>query len=137
MIELKKEFTTRELRQFGALVWPAFCGMIGWLCWSRGDWPNVAIAIWALGGVGAVVGVHWPAAIAPVYRALLLATFPIGWVMTHLVLGVLYYLIVTPIGLIRRALGVDALERRLDPTAATYWVPHRSAHDAQRYFRQY
>ena len=48
------------------------------------------------------------------------AVFPIGWVVSHLLLGVVYFLVLTPIGLTLRALGRDPLERRFDQSASSY-----------------
>ena len=62
---------------------------------------------------------------------------PIGWTISHAVLALLYYLLFTPIGLIIRLFGRDPMQRRLDRSAATYWVPHNQDRDAGRYFRQF
>jgi hypothetical protein len=136
MLELKTTFTTRELRQFAGIWFPLFCGMVGFFCW-RWEWTVAAYVIWAIGAALGIIGVLFPAVIRPVYRGLLLATFPIGWVMSHVILGVVYYLVMTPIGLIMRLLGRDPMERRLDRTAATYWVPRQQVTNVERYFRQF
>lgn len=137
MIELKKDFTPRELRQFALFVWPAFCGMAGWLIWRQTGIGGLPLAFCLLGVAGAVVGVLWPFAVRPVCQGMHLAPFPIGWAMSHLVLGALYYCILTPIGLLLRLAGRDLLTRKLDPAASTYWVPHAMPGDAERYFRQH
>jgi hypothetical protein len=63
--------------------------------------------------------------------------FPIGWTVSHVLLAVTYYLVLTPIGLIMRAVGRDPMRRRLDPEAKSYWIEHRPDRDPSRYFRQY
>jgi hypothetical protein len=59
-------------------------------------------------------------------------------VVSHVVLAIVYYLVVTPIGLVMRLVGYDAMKRRFDGEATTYWV-HRpdNAADAKSYFRQF
>ena len=48
-----------------------------------------------------------------------------------------YYLVLTPIGLIRRISGRDPLHRRFDRDADSYWIARKPASDTKRYFRQY
>jgi hypothetical protein len=58
-------------------------------------------------------------------------------VVSHILLAVVYFGIVTPIGLIMRLAGRDALGLKRDPNATTYWVPHAMPKDSRRYFRQF
>jgi hypothetical protein len=52
-------------------------------------------------------------------------------------LAVVLYLVLTPIGWALRLLGRDPLARGFDPDASSYWTPHRSAARIDRYFRQF
>jgi hypothetical protein len=61
---------------------------------------------------------------------------PIGLVVSELMLIVLYFGVITPIAFLMRVAGRDPLDRSIDRAAATYWVQHREAGDASRYFRQ-
>ena len=65
------------------------------------------------------------------------AIFPIGWVVSHLAMAAVYYVAVTPIGLVMRLVGRDPMERQLDRERATYWVERTRDGDADRYFRQF
>jgi membrane protein required for beta-lactamase induction len=47
----------------------------------------------------------------------------LAWINARIILTVVFYLILTPVGLVRRLMGYDPLNRRLDPNAATYHVP--------------
>ena len=51
------------------------------------------------------------------------AAFPIGRTISHVPIAALYYLVVTPKGLARWPFGRDALARRFDPDAHSYWTP--------------
>ena len=48
-----------------------------------------------------------------------------------------YFLVITPIGLAMRLAGRDLMSRRFDPGAESYWLPHKADKDAGRYFRQF
>lgn len=71
------------------------------------------------------------------YRNWILAALPIGWTISHILLGIVFYGVITPIGLIMRALGRDSMERAFDPAATTYWVRREEVTDPARYFRQF
>jgi hypothetical protein len=43
-------------------------------------------------------------------------------IVTPVVMGVVFFAVVTPVALILRVLGKDPLRLKLDPTAATYWI---------------
>ena len=63
------------------------------------------------------------------------AAYPIGWLVSHMMLAVIYYLVITPMGLVARMFGWDPIQRS-KPQAKTNWVEHRSDADPSRYFRQ-
>ena len=72
-----------------------------------------------------------------VYVGLSCAAFPVGFVVSHVVMVLVYYGVVTPIGLVMRLLGHDPMHRGFDRDAATYWVERPAVHDPKRYFRQF
>jgi hypothetical protein len=62
------------------------------------------------------------------------AVFPIGWVMSHAILILAYFLILTPIGWLMRFFH-DPMQRSFDRDSKSYWLPWESS-DSERYFRQ-
>jgi hypothetical protein len=136
MLELKTTFSTKELRWFAGLWFPLFCGMIGLFCWRVGG-TVIAYVIWSVGVGLSLIGLILPPIIKPVYQGLMLVTFPIGWMMSHVVLALVYFLVMTPIGLFMRLFGRDPMQRQIDRMAATYWVPRQPVTNFERYFRQF
>jgi hypothetical protein len=65
------------------------------------------------------------------------AAYPIGWVMSHVLLGIIYYGLFTPVGRLMRLFGYDPMERRFDGAAASYWVEREPIRDPSSYFRQF
>ena len=63
--------------------------------------------------------------------------YPLGWVVGHLLLAILYFAVVTPIGLALRLAGRDPMNRRFDDQSSTYWRSHRPPDDDTSYYRQY
>lgn len=64
------------------------------------------------------------------------AAYPLGWVVSHLALAGVYYLVFTPAGWLLRRFGHDPLQRQFDPRAASYWQRRPPAPRAAAYFRQ-
>jgi hypothetical protein len=124
----------RMLRQFAVLWLLVWSGLAVWQ-WSHGHstWAMVlgAVAL-AFGPIGLVK----PEAIRPVFAALTALTRPIGIVMTRVVLAVAYYLLFTPLALIFRLIGRDALSRKRRTDVRTYWSPRTDTQEPRRYLRQ-
>jgi polyferredoxin len=81
------------------------------------------------------VGSFVPRAVLPVYLALMVLAFPIGWVISELLLRLIYYGIFTPLGLWFRVIGRDALRLR-KPETDSYWTRRRQSADPLGYYRQ-
>jgi hypothetical protein len=136
MIDLNLNPSKKDLRIF-SLGMLAFLAFVGWIVWRKSGSVPAGAAV-AGAGVGfAVLGLTVPRAVRPLFIALMMINYPIGWVVTHVVIALIFYLVVTPLGVIMRLCGRDPMERRFDPSAKTYWKPRRTDVDSSRYFRQF
>ena len=135
MIAMQWNPSTKQLRQFAGIWFPAFCALVGWSIGHKtGHWSEVEIG-WVLAGLLSVGGLVLPALIRPIFVGLILLTFPIGWVVSHLLLGLIFYGVVTPIGLILRIIGHDPLQLK-KPSGNSVWKTSIGKTDATRYLRQ-
>ena len=108
----------REVRKFGitfALLGLAAAALAAWRGNPRWPWLIAAAAAFALGGLVAVP------VLRPVYIAWMTFARWLAWVNTRVILGLFFYLVLTPAGLAARALGKDLLDERIDRAAPTYW----------------
>ena len=79
-----------------------------------------------------------PAFMRLVFLGMPFLAWPIGFVVSHVVLAVVYYLVLTPIGLLTRLFGYDSMEKRFDPEAESYWFKRSIKRvESKRYFRQF
>jgi len=78
-----------------------------------------------------------PMVLLPLYRLWIRFAMFMGWVNTRLILGLVFFLIVTPLGLAMRLMGKDVLDQRIDKTAATYWKKKTSDGGPARYEKSY
>ncbi len=106
------------------------------LAYFRGQ-PRLAASAWLLAVVVRLVGLARPTWLRPAFLGLSLATWPIGWVVSRLALALLYFLAFTPLAIGFRLAGRDALKRKLDPGATTYWEPYRPNRGLDRYLRPF
>jgi hypothetical protein len=127
---------TRDLRKFGLLVGGVFALLAAW-CWFRGKpafpyFLGAAVPLIALGAVA-------PRTLKWVYVAWMSLALMLGLIVSTVLLTVFYYVVVTPIGLFARAIGQDFLSQRLNPAAASYWIPRTQTQPKQRqeYERQF
>ena len=134
-VDIKWNPTTRELRQFGGLYLPAAAVLFGAGLVRTGSGRG-AIAIWIVAAIVAVTALARPKAIRPLFVGAMVAAYPIGWVVSHLILGVIFYGVFTIAGLAMRIFGYDPLQRTRRPSDASYWTPIRQDRDPQSYFRQ-
>jgi len=126
-----------QLRWFAVVTVPIGCGVAAAMAWHYADQRGIAWGLLLAGAILAAVGLARPAAIRPLYTVCTVATYPIGWTITHLLMAVAYYLVVTPVGLGLRLFGHSAIRRQVDRSADTYWVKRPSADDLEQYFRQF
>jgi hypothetical protein len=123
MIDINWDPSRRELRQFGGLCILFFGGLSAWAWFGHESslWATVAgTAAVVLGGLG------------------LAAPGLLRWVfVSHILMAIIYFGLITPIGLVMRAVGYDPMEREFDRQATTYWKKHEQSQDVGRYFRQF
>jgi len=117
--EIKKiESSPKKLREFGLLVGGVLCAIAAFLGWkSRPAFPYFLIPGLFLMISGALL----PFILKPLQKAWMTLAILMGWVMTRVLMTVLFYLAITPIGLILRLTGKDLLDEKLEPGRKSYW----------------
>jgi hypothetical protein len=128
--------SSKDLRVFAGLQFALFALIAASLAWRHGL-PTVALCIIALSAVVAVLGLVTPALIRPIYVGWMIAVFPIGWAVSHLILAVTFFLVITPIGWVLRLAGRDPLARHPDPQVGSYWTERPPPPPPEQYFRQF
>jgi hypothetical protein len=145
LIEFDLRPSPSRLRQFG-LAAAVFCALLALTVQWRGRllfWevtPGNATTLAWLGGIGAAVAVaSWirPRVLWPIYVGLALIAVPVGTVVSYTLLALIFYGLLTPLGLWFRARGRDPLARRGEDSRDSYWQEPRHRRDARSYFRQF
>ncbi len=82
---------------------------------------NYATAFIATGGLLLVLGAFLPLLLRPVFVLWMSFALILGFIMTRFLLGLIFFLIFSPIGLVFRLIKKDHLDEAIDPDASSYW----------------
>jgi hypothetical protein len=131
---METQSTNKELRSFGLLVGGIFAGIGFWPMLLRGD----DVRAWALVLAALLIGpaVVFPACLKPVHKLWMKLGHVLGWINTRIILGAIFFGVVTPMGLIRRLFRKDSMGRRTKTDVDSYRLP-RSARPASHMTKQY
>ena len=120
------EIDRKGLREFGFVMAAVVGGLFGlFLPWVFDrPWPTWP---WVIAVPFAFAGLVFPSGLKSVYRGWMRLGHAIGMITTPLILGILFYLVITPIGLARRVLGKDTLKKQFDPDCESYRVTNKDS----------
>lgn len=146
LIDINWKPDHKTLRQFGFIAAAVF-GALG--AWARlkhsliffhmaeSTAGTAAWTLWALAAACLILFLAFPGGLKYLYLGLTLIALPIGYVVSHVLMAAIFYLVLTPIGLILRAMGKDSLQRKFDLQAKSYWIPKQPVREVSRYYRQF
>jgi hypothetical protein len=145
MVEINFRPDERTLRQFGWIALGGFgllalCAWNGWLVFRHGlgDWRTTVTGTLAgLGVLSALFSLVYPKANAPLFVGLSVVAFPIGFVLSYVIMATLFYVVIAPVGFAMRLFGMDPMDRRILPKAKTYWLDARPPRAKADYFKQF
>ena len=110
--------TAKQLRSFGFLMAGLFLVIGLWPMVWKGEsiqiWSVSVSVIWA----GAAVAV--PAALTPLYKLWMKLAEKLGWFNTRVLLGIIFFLVITPFAFVMKVLGKKPLERAFDQQRTSY-----------------
>jgi hypothetical protein len=124
------------LRQFGGICTLFFGGMAIWRFVALGR-PIDATLLALVSIVCAILTLTRPNWLRALFVASIVATFPIGWVISNAVLLLLYFGLMTPLALAFRWSGRDQLNLNPAQDDETFWSPKTSERDKRTYFKQF
>lgn len=112
---------TKSLRHFGFILASVFIGLFGLLLpilkqQQTPIWP------WILSGVLALVAILLPKGLKLIYTPWMKLGAVLGYINTRIILGFIFFLIITPISLVLRLVKHDPLRRQIEPNATSYRI---------------
>ena len=113
----------KDLRKFGLTVGTVLLLIAFFLIWKHGPFQFYFLYI---GAFLVLAGFLFPSILRPLNKAWMTLAVLLGWVMTRVILSLLFYLVITPISLIARISGKHFLDLKIDKTRATYWEKRKN-----------
>ena len=107
-----------EFRKFGITVGIILILLSGIFLWKEIYSYQILLSV---GVVLCVLGFAVPVVLKPIYWIWMIFGNILGWFMTRVILSLLYYIIITPIGLVSRLFGKSFLELKWDYSKRSYW----------------
>ncbi len=137
LVEINWHPKRKQLQSFGkiALAASAVIPLLFYLL--KGVAIQWALIIFAVGFIIFLISMISLKLTKMIYLGLTLVTLPIGWVVSFILLAIFYYLLLAPLGLIFRLMGRDALCRKFDPKAKSYWLSRQPPKGPEQYFHQF
>lgn len=145
LVEIDLNPDTKTLRNFGVIAFFGF-GVLSVLAHTEklmfasglGDARvSVVVGFAAIGTCAGLVAAVAPSANRPLYVGLSYLSFPIGFVVSHAVMALLFFGVIGPVAIAFRLVGRDFLDRRYDAGAESYWRSVARHRDKESYFNQY
>lgn len=129
----------KTVREFGfilagfLLLFPLLANLIGMLLARRDfhywlGWP-------LLSTIALVVNLFSPLAMTLIYQVAMFVAHGISWVMMRLMLGILFYLVLSPVSITMRILGNDLIDQKIDRQTASYWKKRPAKAPREQYER--
>lgn len=133
--EIRKiKSTAKELREFG-ITFSAVFGIFTGICWWKGSnyFPFLIPSF-----VFLALGFLWPASLKPLQKPWMILALLMGWVMSRVILTLVFFLVITPIGIISRFQGTKHLDMSFRTGASSYWnLKPVQPFDKKRYEKQF
>jgi hypothetical protein len=125
----------KELRRFAVAMLIGFTLLGLFSVWRAGGTSTGAIVLWSVGAFLAI------AAFVPklgklAYLGVYLPTSIIGYVVSHVILTLMFFFVITPLGIILRLMGKDLLQQRRHKDK-TQWMPVKGVKSEDSYYRQF
>jgi hypothetical protein len=131
--------TLRDLRWFGGLGLLFCWGLAAWL-YASTHGSAAGLTASALAAAGLLLGASAlvrPAILRPVYIGWMWIVFPIGWTLGHVLLGIVYFGVLTPVAWGMRLMKHDPLQRRVGTDSRSFWHIRSRQRTPSDYFRQF
>lgn len=114
------DISTKALRKFGLPVGGIFLLIGIWIYYSSQNF--VGLIFIAVGSMLMIFGMFMPNSLANIYKLWMGLAFAIGWIVSRILLTVLFYLVITLIGSIARIAGKKFLDVKFRDGKNSYWV---------------
>ena len=124
----------RVEREFGLIVGGVLILLSAWWLY-RGKFASATQIFFPVGSLLVLLGLIWPRSLVFPNRGWMALASVLSFISTRVILAIVFFLVLTPIGLIKRAMGWDPLQRRAQK-GESYWHPYPERQQDPRHFEK-
>lgn len=145
VVQINFQPDDKTLKQFGFIALAGF-GLLGFGALHEtfifsmglgGARVPVAVVFFALALISVAFSLVYPKGNQPIFVGLSLITFPIGFVLSYVIMGFMFFVVFGFVATVFRLMGRDSMGRSYDPGASSYWSQARPERPREDYFKQY
>lgn len=137
LVSLNLKPSEKQLRNFGDITL-FMCNFVGLtMMWLAGLTNKVFLSICIGGMTIYLLSRISTKLVRPVFVGLTVVTFPVGWLISHVVMVLFYYIVISGVGLVFKLLNRDPLHMACNPEAESYWMRYEHKRTAKDYFHQF
>ena len=133
-MKIVKKKSLRAEREFGLIVGGVFVLLSCWWLY-RGKFLSAAQVTLPLGALLVLLGLVFPKALVFPNKGWMMLAQGLSFVSTRIILGLVFFLIITPIGFVKRLSGWDPLNRRAGQSLS-YWKPYSERQRDPRHYEK-
>lgn len=129
-------YDRKQIRTFGLALAALLTAIGAWKLY-KGQGASSSVLLIA-GFISAASAIFFQPLIKPVYAVMMKLSHTLGWINTRILLGLIFYLMITPTGLVIKLFGKDLLDRSIEPDKSDYWIKReKTKFDKSRYENQF
>ncbi|MBN2029949.1 hypothetical protein JW824_06850 [bacterium] len=120
----KLDQSPKSLKKFGLLVGTVFAIIALWMILK----DTSSVLKYILGCVGLLLilfGILYPNLLKPVHKVWMGLAFTMGWLVSRILLIILFIFVTIPIGIITRLFGKDLIDHKMNKDQTSYWIPKK------------
>ena len=137
LVEIDWNPKSKQLQSFGKIALVASTIIALLLCLLKGVAIRWVLILFSFGFIIFIISLISLKLTKMIYLSMILLTLPIGYVISFILLGAFYFLLLAPLGLIFRLIGRDPLNRKFEPNAKSYWLSRQPPKGPEQYFHQF
>jgi len=122
---IKLDQSKKSLKRFGLLVGSVFVIITLWMIFKN----SPSIFKYILGCIGSLLilfGILHPNILKPLHKVWMGLAFAMGWLISRILLILLFILVTIPMGILTRLIGKDLINHKIDREQTSYWIPKKN-----------
>jgi hypothetical protein len=126
------DISKKSLRKFGIVIGLILISITILFFWNSVSWKVMLLTV---GGILLLSGIFIPKNLKDIYKVWMGFAFGLGWIVSRIILTILFVFILTPLGLFAKLFGKEFLDLNFNKEKSSYWIPKKE--EAADYEKMY